>query len=205
MKNDYISIEEKGNSGIENVSCVAFKPEEYWAKGFVHLNEWSLCFEFEPGRYPAEKLADAEKHHQVNKAAPRENLPGLDRSCKFPDGLVNIGKPLSVEESNMFLIRLRKAKEEFDDIQCETKKSEEKELCTRVIRDIGLLHCGRLRFWPNVLAWSLRKEALPTEDFNWLGMFPWQSVHCQRGKPILICWIENHSKRFNIRNKLKKT
>ena len=39
MKNDYISIEEKGNSGIENVSCVAFKPEEYWAKGFVHLNE----------------------------------------------------------------------------------------------------------------------------------------------------------------------
>jgi hypothetical protein len=89
---------------------------------------------------------DVDEHHQANDAAPRENHPGLDRSSKLSDELVEIGEPQSVEEYNMFPIRLGKAKKKFDDIQCETKKSQEKELCTRVGRDIGLYHCGGLRF-----------------------------------------------------------
>ena len=51
-----------------------------------------------------------------------------------------------IVRNNLFPIRLWKAKEKFDDIQCETKKRKEKELYTRVGRDIGLYHCGRLRF-----------------------------------------------------------
>lgn len=89
---------------------------------------------------------DIDEHQQANEAAPRENHPGLGRSCEFPDELVEIGEPQSVEENNLFPICLWKAKEKFDDIQCETKKRKEKELYTRVGRDIGLYHCGRLRF-----------------------------------------------------------
>jgi hypothetical protein len=42
-----------------------------------------------------------------------ENHPGLDRSCKFPDEVVESSEPLSVEENNTFPIRLWKAKEEL--------------------------------------------------------------------------------------------
>jgi hypothetical protein len=68
-----------------------------------------------------------------------------------------------------------------------------------------LYHCGRLRFWPDVLAGSRRKEALLTENLNRLSVFLRQGVHCQRGKPILIGRIENHAKGFNICNELKRT
>jgi len=101
------------------------------------------------------KSVDVEERHQEDEADRCEDHPELDRSCKSPDELVDVGETSVIEESDRFHISLGKAKEELDDIECETEKSEEKELCARVIHDTRLHRGGGVRF----------------ENSKWLAVF----------------------------------